>query len=458
VTAVGTLQSAHRVVSTKAIPYMRGLSDVALAAKAAANDERGFLLTGNHALAREAVGRRDNERAGLALARASALNDAEVAAVDRVSVALAAFNTALDAEFASFAANPEGTVTFAIGTNRDLRKAYEARLATAINLADFEVAAATADNDRSASDSRVLLLAILALFMLFGGVATWAVARSVTQPLDETIAVLETAASGDLSCRADERGPVEFQRMAQATNQMLEATSAATRTIASSAAALMRTADDVTSASDRIAATAASTDGGTTHTISHAAAAIAGAIDGIAASSEQATLVAAEAVSSADTARGVVDQLHSTSQRIDSVVKLITSIAEQTNLLALNAAIEAAHAGEAGRGFAVVANEVKGLAAETAKATEDIATQVESIQTDTRRAVETIASIGDVITQVSEQQSVISDTVARQTNVTSEMNRSVEDILGNVARNREAVAALSATAADLLSVVDRFRH
>jgi methyl-accepting chemotaxis protein len=461
VTAVGNLRSAHRVVSTRAVPYVLGLTESALAAKAAANDERGFLLTGDRMFADEAVARRATQQAGLARAREAAVNDAEVAAVDDVAAGLAAFNAALDKEFALYATDRAAGMAASMGPNRDLRKVYEERFAAAIDLAERQVATAAAGNEQAASDSRVLLITILGLITLFGGAAAWGVARSVTRPMDETVAVLEAAAGGDLGRRAEVHGPVEFQRMARATNQMLESTSEATRTIASSATALLRTAEEVTSASDRIAASAY---GGTTgapdgaHTISHAAIAIAGAIDGIAQSAERAAQVAAEAVGSAEAARDVMDQLHSTSHRIDIVVKLITSIAEQTNLLALNATIEAARAGDAGKGFAVVAGEVKDLAGETARATDDIATQIATIQADTRRAVGTIAGIRTVITQVNEQQTVITDTVARQTSVTDEMNRSVAEIMGNVDRSRRAVATLSTTATELLGVVDRFRH
>src|SRR6202000_3305836 len=103
-----------------------------------------------------------------------------------------------------------------------------------------------------------------------------------------------------------------------------------------------------------------------------------------------------------------VSKLGESSVEIGEVVKVITSIAQQTNLLALNATIEAARAGEAGKGFAVVANEVKELAKEAAKATEDIGRKIEAIQTDTKGAVEAIQQIGGVINQIND----ISNTIA----------------------------------------------
>ena len=103
--------------------------------------------------------------------------------------------------------------------------------------------------------------------------------------------------------------------------------------------------------------------------------------------------VAAQAVGAAETTNETVAKLGESSAEIGNVVKVITSIAEQTNLLALNATIEAARAGEAGKGFAVVANEVKELAQETARATEDIARRVQAIQADTTAAVDAIEQI-----------------------------------------------------------------
>src|SRR5262249_61078282 len=111
---------------------------------------------------------------------------------------------------------------------------------------------------------------------------------------------------------------------------------------------------------------------------------------------------AAQAVQKAEKTDARITELSNAASRIGDVVKLITAIAEQTNLLALNATIEAARAGEAGRGFAVVAQEVKALAAQTAKATDEIGTQISSMQAATQESVGAIKQIGGTIGRVAE--------------------------------------------------------
>jgi methyl-accepting chemotaxis protein len=128
---------------------------------------------------------------------------------------------------------------------------------------------------------------------------------------------------------------------------------------------------------------------------------------------------------------------------IGGVVKTITSIAEQTNLLALNATIEAARAGEVGKGFAVVANEVKELAKETARATEDIGCKIGAIQQDTRQAIEAIRQIQAIITRINEIQTSIASAVEEQSATTREIGRNVTEAAkgtGEIAANITSVA------------------
>ena len=145
----------------------------------------------------------------------------------------------------------------------------------------------------------------------------------------------------------------------------------------------------------------------------------------IAKNAQEAAKVASVGVRAADSATETVSKLGLSSAEIGKVIKTITSIARQTNLLALNATIEAARAGEAGKGFAVVANEVKELAKETAKATEDISQKIETIQSDTKHAVAAISEINGVINKISDYQNTIASAVEEQTATTNEISRNV---------------------------------
>ncbi|MET0283820.1 MAG: methyl-accepting chemotaxis protein [Polyangiales bacterium] len=191
----------------------------------------------------------------------------------------------------------------------------------------------------------------------------------------------------------------------------------------------------------------------------------------IAKNAHDAARVATAAVRAAEETNLTVAQLGESSMEIGKVIKVITSIAQQTNLLALNATIEAARAGEAGKGFAVVANEVKELAKQTAKATEDISQKIETIQNDTRGAVGAIQQIGKIIGQINDFQNTIASAVEEQAATTNEIARNASEaargslqIQGNIgavsvaARNTsEGAANTLASAEELSSVAGQLR-
>jgi hypothetical protein len=166
----------------------------------------------------------------------------------------------------------------------------------------------------------------------------------------------------------------------------------------------------------------------------------------IAGNASEAARVATTAVKVAEKTNGTVAKLGESSVEIGKVIKVINSIAEQTNLLALNATIEAARAGEAGKGFAVVANEVKELAKETAKATEDIGQKIEAIQRDTREAVGAINQIGAIINQINDFQNTIATAVEEQTATTNEIGRNVVEAAKGSVEITQNIAAVAQAA------------
>jgi methyl-accepting chemotaxis protein len=175
----------------------------------------------------------------------------------------------------------------------------------------------------------------------------------------------------------------------------------------------------------------------------------------------QSHTIAAKAVDEAESTNAAVKALNEAAGRIGDVVSLITDIAEQTNLLALNATIEAARAGEAGRGFAIVASEVKALAGQTARATDDIAAQIAGMQQATTRSIAALGAIERTIRDIGAISNTIAAAVTEQGAATQEIARSVEvaarrttDTAGEVGRVEEATDATRSNAAAVKSVAE----
>lgn len=242
---------------------------------------------------------------------------------------------------------------------------------------------------------------------------------------------------------------IRDQQKAAEMAQILDQVSHSATTLASSAEELtavssqMSANADETSAQANVVSAASEQVSKNVQTVSTGVEEMNAAIREIAKNATDSARVAQQAVTTAATANTTVSKLGDSSAEIGKVIKVITSIAEQTNLLALNATIEAARAGEAGKGFAVVANEVKELAKETAKATEDISHKIEAIQNDTQGAVDSIRKIGDVIAQINDISNTIASAVEEQTATAAEMSRNVAEAAkgtAEIAQNITAVA------------------
>ncbi|SCX44265.1 methyl-accepting chemotaxis protein [Klenkia marina] len=349
-------------------------------------------------------------------------------------------------------------------------------------------AAAQASATRSRTSSIVILVVGVLAALSIGYLVASGIARSVKKVQDAA----EGLAQGDLTVSVGLTSKDELGRMASSIDTALvnlrgvmaqvvtsaDAVAASSEELSASAAQISASSEE-TSVQSTVVSGAADEVSRSVATVAAGAEEMSASIREIAQNANEAARVAAEAVSEAEATNQTIQKLGLSSKEIGDVVKVITSIAEQTNLLALNATIEAARAGEAGKGFAVVANEVKELAQETARATEDIARRVEAIQADTGGAVDAIGRIGTVIGQINDYQLTIASAVEEQTATTNEMSRSVAEAAGGtteiaanitgvstaadsttqaLSQTRVAVDELSRMAADLRTSVSTFTY
>jgi len=274
--------------------------------------------------------------------------------------------------------------------------------------------------------------------------------------VDELLETVNAAAEGDLTQEVTVSGEDAIGHVGRGLARLLEKLRSNIAAIAGNAHALARASEELSAVSTQMSANAEETAAQAgvvssasdevsknVQTVATGTEEMSASIREIAKNASEAARVAQSAVQVATAANASVGKLGDSSAEIGKVIKVITSIAEQTNLLALNATIEAARAGEAGKGFAVVANEVKELAKETAKATEEIGQKIDAIQQDTQGAVDAIKQIGEVINKVNDISSTIAGAVEEQTATTNEMTRNVAEAAkgsGEIAQNITTVA------------------
>jgi methyl-accepting chemotaxis protein len=346
---------------------------------------------------------------------------------------------------------------------------------------------------------RSLALVILIIAITSAGIA-WLVARSITRPLASLGARMKTLAEGELAApipglgRRDEVGKmadsVEFFKenalrvreleheqeekrvqsqterrsaMISLADDLERSVNGVVEHVAASAATMQRTAtsmsDRANEANDGIASVSRASEDAlrNVQTVAAAAEELTASVEEISRQVTQSTAIAQQAVDEANRTNVAIQQLSGAATKIGSVIELIDTIAAQTNLLALNATIEAARAGDAGRGFAIVASEVKALAAQTAKATEQISAQVSGMQTTTGDAVHAIDTISSTIGRVNQIAASISAAVEQQGAATREIARNImgaatrsEDISSTIGSVQHAASSTGSAAAEVL--------
>ncbi|MBB2943767.1 methyl-accepting chemotaxis protein [Actinoplanes lutulentus] len=359
------------------------------------------------------------------------------------------------------------------------------------NTAQMDQAASrAAESADSAAAAKRLQIGVLIVGVLAAIVIGFSVARYIVKRLERVKRTLTSMADGDLTDIVDVAGRDEVGQMAHMLSRAQTQTRDVVASVGAAAQSLAAAAEETSVIANQISEGAA-TASEQARKVSAASADVSLSVTTVAAGSDEMGAAIAEIAQSANAAAEVVGKavnvaasanqtiatLGESSRQIGDVIRVITAIAEQTNLLALNATIEAARAGETGKGFAVVAGEVKDLAQETARATEDIARRVEAIQSDSNHAVSAIAEISEIIGHISDYTTTIASAVEEQSATTAEMNRNVVEaatatgeinsgitsVADNARSTAESVgdaqrsaAELSRMSSDLQAAVSRF--